>query len=153
MNMHRKDNIYCFGMRNRVTQDRGPEESQVQQHLAEDTDINNIMAKYQKTGVFQHVSSVMGEYGDFSDAPDYQTALNRIMEAESTFMELPARVRDRFGNDPAKFVEFSTNPENIEELRKLGLAPEAPKPPEPSLVKVVSEPDGPKPKSSPKGDQ
>lgn len=149
----RKSNIVCWGMRTRVQQDPGPEESQVQQHLAAETDINNIMAKYAKTGELRHISPMMGEYGDFSDAPDYQTALNRIMDAENLFMELPARVRDRFGNDPAQFVVFATDGKNIDELRSLGLAPEAPKPPEPQLVKVVSEPEGLKPKPSPKGDQ
>lgn len=153
MEMHRKDDIFCFGMRNRVLQDPGPEESQVQQHLAEETDINFIMAKYARTGELRHITPLVGEYGDFSDAPDYQTALNRIMEAESLFMELPARVRDRFGNDPAQFVAFATDGKNIDELRSLGLAPEAPKPPEPQIVKVVTEPEGPGNKHSPKGDQ
>jgi len=144
--------IRKFGDRKRVKQEQGPEESLVQQHLSAETDINNIMAKYQRTGVFQHVTPMAAEYGDFSDVPDYKSAMERIMAADELFMELPAKVRERFGNDPANFIEFATNPENIEDLRKWGLAPAAPEPPEPQLVKVVEEPKAPTPKS-PKGDQ
>lgn len=135
--------IRKFGDRKRVKQEQGPEESLVQQSLADDTDINNIMAKYRKTGVFQHVTTLAGEYGDFSQVPDYKTAMEQIMLSNELFMELPAKVRDRFGNDPAQFIDFATDEKNLDELRSLGLAPPAPLPPEPSLVKVVKEPDGP----------
>jgi phage internal scaffolding protein len=141
--------IRKFGDRVRVRQEQGPEESLVQQSLSADTDINNIMAKYKKTGQFTHVGRMAGEYGDFSNVPDYKTAMEQIMASNELFMELPAKVRERFGNDPAQFITFATDEKNIEELRKLGLAPEAPKPPEPQLVKVVSEPEGPEaPKKS-----
>lgn len=145
--------IRKFGDRPRVKQEIGEDPGQVQQHLQEETDINNIMAKYRKTGELRHVTKMAGDYGDFSQVPDYRTAMQQIIEADALFMELPAKVRDRFGNDPAQFIEFATDEKNIEELRKMGLAPEAPKAPEPQLVKVVSEPDGPDPKKPAKGDQ
>lgn len=146
--------IMKFGDRMRVKQEIGEDPGQVQQHMRDETDINNIMAKYARTGELRHVTSMAGEYGDFSSVPDYKTAMEHIMAADALFMELPAKVRDRFGNDPAKFIEFATDENNLEELRKLGLAPEAPRAPEPQLVKVVGEPEGPdaKPKG-PKGDQ
>lgn len=146
--------IRAFGWRKSVKQEIGEDPGMVQQHLAEDTDINNIMRRYQKTGELRHVTGMAAEYGDFSNVPDYKTAMENIMAADDLFMELPAKLRDRFNNDPAQFIEFATDPSNQDELRKMGLAPEAPKPPEPQLVKVVSEPDGPDPKpKSPKGDQ
>jgi len=41
-------------------------------------------------------------------------------------MALPSAVRERFNNDPAKFVEFATDEANVEELRKMKLlSPEA----------------------------
>lgn len=151
--MTQKLEIRAFGWRKPVKQEIGEDPGQVQQHLADETDINNIMRKYQKTGELRHVTSMAGEYGDFSNAPDYKTAMEQIIAADNLFMELPAAVRDRFGNDPANFIEFATDEKNIEELRKMGLAPEAPRPPEPQLVKVVGEPDGPDPKKPGKGDQ
>lgn len=135
--------IRKFGDRPRVKQEIGENPGQVQQHLADETDINNIMRRYQKTGELRHITPMAGEYGDFSNAPDYRTAMDQLIAADHLFMELPAAVRDRFGNDPAQFMEFATNKENLDELRRMGLAPEAPKAPEPQLVKVVSEPDGP----------
>lgn len=152
-----KMQIRKFGDRPRVKQEIGDDPGMVQQHLAEDTDINNIMRRYQKTGELRHVTGMAAEYGDFSNVPDYKTAMENIMAADELFMELPARLRDRFGNDPAQFIQFATDPSNQDELRKMGLAPEAPKPPEPQLVKVVSEPDGPdansKTKKPAQGDQ
>lgn len=145
--------IRAFGWRKHVKQEIGEDPGQVQQNLAEATDINYIMKRYQKTGELRHVTSMAAEYGDFSTAPDYKTAMEQIIAADNLFMELPAAVRDRFGNDPAQFIEFATDAKNVDELRKLGLAPEAPKAPEPQLVKVVSEPDGPEPKKPAKGDQ
>jgi len=92
-----------------------------------ETDVNNIMRKYEKTGILTHVARYAGEYGDFSGVPDYKEGLERIMAANEMFDSLPARLRDRFGNDPAKFIDFATNPENLDELRTMGLAPmEAP---------------------------
>ena len=36
---------------------------------------------------------------------------------------MPSVIRERFGNDPAKFVDFCVNPANIEAVREMGLAP------------------------------
>ena len=88
--------IRKFGDRPRVKQEIGEDPGQVQQHLVEETDINNIMAKYRKTGELRHVTKMAGTYGDFSDVPDYPTAMDQIIAADNLFMELPAKVRDRF---------------------------------------------------------
>nr|QJB20242.1 MAG: internal scaffolding protein [Microvirus sp.] len=145
--------IRKLGDRKRVRQELGPEESQVQQHLAADTDINNIMAKYRKTGVLQHVTNMAHEFGDFSDVPDYKSAMEQIMAADAMFMELPAAVRDRFGNDPAKFIEYATDKSNLDDLRKMGLAPAAPEAPEPPNSGGAGGAKGPDAKPDPKGDQ
>jgi len=139
--------------------DPGEDEGLVQQHMRDECDINIIMKRYEATGELTHVGGMAGEYGDFSEVLDYKTGLERIMEADTLFMELPASIRDRFNNDPAKFIDFAANPQNQEELRSMGLAPPLPAPPEPSLVKVVQEADDTAPVSSkprknpPAGDQ
>lgn len=114
--------IRRFGDRHRVSIETG-DQTHVQQNLRDETDINRIMSKYRKTGVLTHVSSAVGQYGDFSDVPDYKTGLERIYGAQDLFMSLPATIRDRFNNDPAKFIEFTTDEKNIDELRSMGLAP------------------------------
>lgn len=92
------------------------------QSEADACDINKIMAQWAKTGLLPHVNRFPGSYGDFSDASDYQTALNRVIEAQDAFMELPAAIRTKFDNDPGKFLEFASNPENAQEMINLGLA-------------------------------
>lgn len=117
--------IRSFADRTRCKQHTG-EFSRVQQHLAPETDINNIMSKYEKTGVIQHLNRYGGQYGDFGDIPQYQEGLNRVMAAEEMFMSLPSKIRDRFHNDPGNFIAFATDGDNLEEMRKMGLAPPAP---------------------------
>jgi len=150
-----KPTIKKYGDRSAVRQHIG-ETTRVQQNLHAETDINRIMAKYQKTGLLTHVNTYAGEYGDFSGVPDYKTGLERVQAAEEMFMSLPAKIRDRFNNDPAKFIDFATNPDNVGDMRDMGLAPPLPAAPEPTIVKVLRE-DGdgdPSPKTKPaKGDQ
>lgn len=107
------------------------------------------MAKYQKTGVLTHVNQYAGQYGDFSGVPDYKTGLERIQAADEMFMSLPAKIRDRFSNDPANFIAFATDEKNLEEMREMGLAPKKAKAVEDQpkdQTKAVADP----PKEAPK---
>jgi len=85
-------------------------------------DINRIMHKFEKTGILEHRNNFEGQYGDFLDASDYQTSINQVIEADEMFQTLPAKLRRRFHNDPAAFLEYVSNPENTEEMYQLGLA-------------------------------
>lgn len=107
------------------------EPSMTKQEFAEECDINTIMRRYETTGRIDHVNSRMPEYGDFASVPDYQSAVNTVLEAESMFAELPARMRDRFGNNPQRLLEFLADPENRKEAEELGLVQPAPPPPPP----------------------
>lgn len=98
-------------------------ESLTRQAHQQECDINQIMAKWQKTGIIEHVNEFEGQYGDFTDLPaDYQSALNQVMAAQEMFESLPSTVRRKFDNDPGKFLEFVDNPENAGELVEMGLA-------------------------------
>ena len=61
-------------------------------------------------------------YGDFSQVTDYQNSLNVVKHAQDQFAALSSTVRKRFDNDPAKFLEFATDPSNLSEMVSLGLA-------------------------------
>lgn len=98
------------------------DESRAKQSEAEATDINFIMKRFGITGTV-NAPSRLPTYGDFVGVSDYQTALNALIDADNVFMELPANIRRQFDNDPQKFVDFCEDPANIDELRKLGLAP------------------------------
>ncbi len=107
-----------------------PLPSRAKQSFLEECDINTIMRKYEKTGLLDHTNTHQGDYGDFLGYEDYQSSLNQLLQAQEMFASIPAQIRAKFDNDPATFVDFAQNPENLAEMRELGLAPpEAPKPP------------------------
>ncbi|QXP08422.1 MAG: internal scaffolding protein [Arizlama microvirus] len=93
---------------------------------AKDCDINSIFKKYERSGQLPDMIVRDGRYGDFSEVPDYQDALNIVKTAEDQFKALDVDVRNRFGNDPAAFLAFATDPRNVDELGRMGLLkPEA----------------------------
>ena len=100
------------------------DESLAVQSERDECDINTIVRRFGLTGHLP-VGVRMPTYGDFVGVSDYQTALHAIMDADEAFMAMPAEVRERFGNDPAAFVDFCGDPANMEEARKLGLVPPA----------------------------
>ncbi len=83
-------------------------------------DINNIMAKYEKTGVLP-VEGREAFYADVSMMGDYRSALENVRMADEAFMSLPAKVRSKFDNDPAGFLDFCSDPANRDEMVEMGL--------------------------------
>lgn len=115
------------------------EPTRTQQQFKDECDINNIAKNFGLTGRMP-TNVRMPMFGDFTDVDDYASALNAARRAAHSFMQMPAAVRERFGNDPQGFLEFCSNPANAEEAKSLGLVrteavsaqvpppPEAPKP-------------------------
>lgn len=101
----------------------GPE-TIVQQHLAEDVDINVIMKRFGATG--QMPAGVPGGvFGDFTGIEDFRSAVDAVERAREGFMSLPADVRERFDNDPGRLIEFARTA-SPDQLSALGMAPAAP---------------------------
>lgn len=98
------------------------EDSLTQQHFLEDTDIN-VLAKRFGLDKAQMPEAPFnpGFYGDFSDVPDLRTAMDLVRDATNKFMDLPAKLRERFDNNPAKMWHFVNDPENGDEAVRLGL--------------------------------
>ncbi len=103
--------------------------SRTKQSFKDETDINTIMARFQKTGMLEFVNKHEPQYGDVT-ALDFQSSMERVATSREMFAELPSKVRDRFENDPAKLLEFLDNPENKAEAVLLGLATDTRKPAE-----------------------
>ncbi len=97
-----------------------PEKGRTKQAMQSECDINNIMAKYQKTGVIDFVNEHQSHYGDVTGI-GFQNSMQTVTRARELFGELPSSVRKRFGNDPMEFFEFVNDPENREEAIKLRL--------------------------------
>jgi len=89
-------------------------------------DVNTIMEAFRRNRVIPQVGG--GRFEDLGSPIDYQEAQNLVLEAGQAFDSLPARTRDRFGNDPQQLLRFLADPQNREEAIKLGLvkAPELP---------------------------
>lgn len=97
--------------------------SMTHQSHAQECDINRIMTKYEKHGILDHVNRFGPQYADFTFTPtDYQECMNAVLEADEMFSQLPAKVRKRFHNDAGAFIEFTSNPENRDEMVALGLS-------------------------------
>lgn len=116
------------------------EPSMTKQSFKAECDINLIMKRFKKTAGADFLSRysgyVSGSFGDFSEVVDYRTALDQISRAKEVFGALPAKVRARFENDPAQFLDFVGNPANKDEMVALGLAVKA-KPEATQEVKAV----------------
>ena len=136
--MFRKSTFNCVG------------ESMTQQNFRDECSIDTIMKRFEKTGIIDHVAAVEGSYGHFLEAPvDYHTAMNIVVEAQEMFMTVPAKIRERFGNDPGAFLAFVEDPENEDELVKLGLANARRPEPAPGPVEPAPAPTPQAPPSTP----
>ena len=95
-------------------------DSRTEQSHKEECDINNILKQHNRTGQLDHVRSNEGIYDDFTEY-DYQNSMNIIATANSMFEELPSQMRNKFENDPSKFLNFVHNEKNNEEMYEMGI--------------------------------
>lgn len=105
--------------------------SMTKQSDAESADVNNIVAQFIRGVTPPGLTIHEGTFADVSNVGDYLSCVNTVKQAEAAFAELPARLRDRFGNDPSNLIEALFDPNMAAELTELGvLAPatEAPTP-------------------------
>lgn len=103
--------------------------SLAKQSFKDECDINNILAKYRKTGLVTHLAKYGGNYNELPLVDDYHDALNQILAAKDAFLELPAEMRKFFNNDPAEFLDFVNDPENVDAMIDMGLAIATPETP------------------------
>lgn len=115
-------------------------ETPVQQQFKDECDINVLMKRYQKTGLFPQNPALTPRYVSNIEMPDYQQALAIVMTAKDEFASLNSELRKRFDNDPAKFFAYVSDPANGDELVKLGLREAAKPEPGPVRVEVVNPP-------------
>ena len=97
--------------------------SMTQAQFQDECDINKIMDRYMRTGCLSDPLNRMkpGTYGDFTEMGDYMENMNKIIQAREMFDALPAKVRERFGNNPGAMIDFVMDPANQKEAIDLGL--------------------------------
>lgn len=100
-------------------------------------DINKIMARYEKTGVLIDPDGFTRQptYGDFTEVKNYHEMMIGIKNVERAFSQLPAKLKNRFENDPQQLITFLDDEKNYEEAIALGLIekPEIPAEPVPPV--------------------
>lgn len=95
--------------------------SRTKQSFQAETEINNIVRRYQATGLLEHINSHGAKYNDMPGPTDFKEAMDLVMESKSMFNELPANLRNRFANDPAQFLDFVGDDANRDEMIEMGL--------------------------------
>lgn len=117
------------------------DESLTQQHFHDETKIDNILDLYTRTGILptKDVQPVFADLLGLSD--DYHEALNLVMQAQESFYDLPAHVREYFSNDPSNLMHFLDDDANRDEAIQLGLIPAPAKDPDPIKVVMVQSPE------------
>lgn len=94
----------------------------------DECDVNNIIKKYDSTGLLTHVAKFEADYADVGSM-DFKDALDRQLEIGNRFMQLPSEIRKTFENNPVQYLAFLEKPENYEKSVEMGLR----KPPEPKI--------------------
>jgi phage internal scaffolding protein len=95
-------------------------ESLTEQHHESDHNMQKIMDKVIRGAPIPFKKGGM-DYGEFDSELSYQDCCNRLVEAETQFMSLPSKLRERFNNDPGKLIGFLNDESNRKEAEALGL--------------------------------
>jgi phage internal scaffolding protein len=87
-------------------------------------DINYVIRRHDKTGILTHLNTMEGQYGDVTGL-DFQNALDLVTRSNQMFEGLPSHIRAEFQNNPALFLDYCNNPENLDGMREKGLISQA----------------------------
>lgn len=125
--------------------------TRTKQSFKDECDINTLVERFSITGEIP-TSDRIPLPVDIGTGMDFKDAMNQVVAARESFDQLPAKVRARFDNDPARFLDFVHYDEDArDDLKKWGLLkpeePQAP-PPAPNPPPVAE-----KAPEAPKGDQ
>lgn len=106
----------------KVFKDFSDSESLTQQSESEFTTIRAYIDKYTRLGVLGNPARFSeAEFGDFASLPrDFGEAVDLINSVNEVFRALPAKVRARYGEDPARFAEALSDPAEIAALTQEG---------------------------------
>lgn len=124
--------------------DAALEASLTEQSFKDECDINNIVKQYERTGLMPHQRPNQPVFADISDAPSFLEAQNVVAAANEAFAAIPAEIRERFMNDPARLMAFLDDDRNYEEAARLGFvvkkASPAPEPRPEAVAKATETP-------------
>lgn len=89
------------------------------QSFKNSSDINQIIAHYQKTGILPQGKNP--QYLDISQLPDFMEAHDIVLAAHEMFSSLPSDIRKEMGNDPRNLESYINDPKNHSKLVEHGM--------------------------------
>ena len=104
----------------RVVLDCSGSVDRTKQSMKDECDVNGIIGRFAKTGLLTPVNKDPGIYVDVSEMGDYKESLQQVDMANEMFMQLPAVVRAKFQNDPAVFLDYTSDETNNQDMVGLG---------------------------------
>lgn len=105
-----------------------PKEGRTHQSFKDETNVNFIVDRYAKTGLWGSMlksGTSVPLFGDFTNVPDFVESMQRIAQAHADFDALPSKLRKRFNNRPEELLEFLSDKNNRAEAEALGLVNKA----------------------------
>ncbi len=98
-------------------------DGRTKQAFKNETDINQILKRAQKSGMISHLNKHEARYGDFANF-DFFDAQLQLAAGATIFADLPVELRREFNQSPGEFFEYVNDPANVGRLNDLlpGLA-------------------------------
>ena len=93
-------------------------DGRTKESFRDETDINQILKRAQKSGTISHLTKYEARYGDFSGF-DFFDAQLQLAKGGEIFDALPVELRSEFNQSPAQFFAYVNDPANKERLGKL----------------------------------
>ncbi len=93
-------------------------DGRTKQAFKDETDINKILKRAQKTGTISHLNKYEARYGDFTSFEFFDAQL-QLSAGRTIFDDLPSEIRNEFNQSPADFFKYVNDPENKERLGEL----------------------------------
>lgn len=106
-----------YGRKRIRVQTINKEPSLTDQSQAAETDVNFIMSRNRYNQLPEHP----GTYADLSEIGDLVEMHEQIRYADQIFKTIPAKLRAKFDNDPAKLIDYLNDPKNDDEAIAYGL--------------------------------
>lgn len=91
------------------------------QEFKDECDIENILKQFSKTGIIEHITKQEAQWLELPDAMDYQQSLETMRQAQEAFESLPSVVREKYDNNPERFLEALHDPSQKDYLTEVGI--------------------------------
>ncbi len=93
-------------------------DGRTKQAFKNETDINQILKRAQKSGTISHLNKHEARYGDFAGFDFFEAQL-QLAKGATIFADLPVELRREFNQNPGEFFDYVNDPDHKDRLKKL----------------------------------